>query len=265
MSRSLILPMLLAVGSFGGITVAPTTPVAAADQDGVLAHLYGQGVHAYFGHDLSRAIDLFDQAIAAGSLDPRAHYYRGLSAAGLGRSDEAKGDFQEGARLEARGDYGTSIGRALTRIQGVSRMQIETARNQARLDYHVERASQDDARYSEPGAREDEMLRQPPTPRQPPAIPGYQPLTPFADEPTPFDDPAEPAQPTVQARDAMEAVQPADPFTDDTSPTAPTPAAPPAADDPFGGDTPMDDPFGAPAAGDDPFGAPPAAGDDPFG
>jgi hypothetical protein len=236
----------------------PPPPPAPAIATGPLAELYGQGVHAYNRCDFFTSYDLFSRAIGSGSLDPRVFYFRGLAAAGQGRVDEAEADFQEAARLEARGNFGNEIGRALARIQGSCRVQLEEIRLKARQDYASERAAEAMYRQQTAGVQEQDLLREPPTPRQPPVIPNTRQFQ--VDEAEMIDPNAPAGQPRVEAPDALGGVQPADPFSGQPAAPAGEPAAPapPAADDPFG----------APAApaGDDPFAAPPAAGGaDPFG
>ena len=243
------------------IPVLPDEPLVSAESlppgvanTGVLAELYGEGVHAYHSHRFQRAWELLSEAIAAGSTDPRTYYFRGLAAGAQGRLDEADVDFETGARFEAHGTFGPEIGRALTRTQGTCRIHIEELRRKARQEYEAERASDADYRSSVLGAQEQEILREPPRPRQPPVIPGTESVGGVS----PFDDPAALGQPQVQAADALQGVEAVDPLGGQpAAPAAPATPAAPAADDPFGTDSaaPMDDPFATPAGGTDPFGS----------
>lgn len=272
MNRSLLVPAILVATLVGpaAVSVPSITPVAYA-QNGILTELYGNGVHAYYSHDYARAYDLLSRAIGGGLNDPRAYYFRGLTNIATGRPDEAEADMRVGAQLEATGNFGPLVGRALTRVQGTQRMQIELIRQQARLEHRAAAADRDRQRYSDAQEAEAQVLRTPPRPRTPPPLPGRPAAAaPAADAPTPFDDDAmAPGQPTVQSADALEDAM-VDPFADDAAP-APAQAAPSEApaSDPFGAPPAGGDPFGAPPAGDDPFGAPPAGGDpfggDPFG
>lgn len=264
MSRSLLVSAALAVAAVCGPGFVPGgngTSVAVA-QDSVLTELYGEGVHAYHAHDVTRAYDLFTRAIDGGLNDPRAYYFRGLAAMDSGRSDEAEEDFRAGAAIEARGGAGGSVGRALTRVQGSTRMMIEKARTEGRLSVQAEIAADADRRYSGQQAVEAEVLQTPPTPRPRPAMPGVQPLAiPPAGSASPFDNDSAAGEPKVQSADALEDAM-NDPFADDGAPAAAPAGDAPAADptDPFGG--------GAAPAAADPFGAPPAGGApaaDPFG
>ena len=56
--------------------------VSAWAQD-PLDDVYGHAVHAYFRGDAATAQQWLNEAIAAGSQDPRAYYYRGLCQAAL--------------------------------------------------------------------------------------------------------------------------------------------------------------------------------------
>lgn len=265
MSRSLFVSAALAVAAVCGSGFVPggNGTNAAVAQESVLTELYGEGVHAYHSHDVTRAYDLFTRAIDGGLNDPRAYYFRGLTAMNSGRSYEAEEDFRAGAAIEARNGSGGSVGRALTRIQGSSRMMIEKARTEGRLSAQAEMAADADRRYSGQQAAEADMLRAPPTPRPRPAMPGVQPSPiPPADGASPFDNDSAAGEPKVQSKDALPDPMD-DPFADDGTP-APAPAtagdAPAADTDPFGGAAPAtEDPFAPPPAG----GAP--AAEDPFG
>jgi hypothetical protein len=246
----------LCAGSFSSI--------ARAQQNGVLAELYGSGVHAYQSKDYTKAFDLLTRAIDGGLSDPRAYYFRGLTRIATGRPTEAEADFRAGAEIEALGTFGPAIGRSLTRVQGTQRLQIELIRQQARVEKKVEATAQAQRRYGEVQQAEARVLREPPQPRTPPTLPGRRTVVaPPVDVATPFDDDAMATrEPTVQARDALEDAM-VDPFADEApAPGAAQPrAAAPADADPFGGAAaaPAADPFGAPPAGDDPFGGDPFA------
>jgi hypothetical protein len=233
------------IGCYGWLLAAGT----ARAQDAALDQIYGKGVEAYYSNNYFQAYDLLSSAIGSGSNDPRVYYFRGLSEMFLGRSYEAEQDFRQGAQLEAAGGSATyDVGRSLERIQGRTRIQLESFRSQARVDAARLRESQRSQRY--------ELLRkgQPTAPAAAAAPPAGQPAA-------EGNKPAMPANPPAAA-----------PAADD--PFAAPPAAKPAA-------KPAEDPFGAPAApatkpADDPFGAPatpaaPAApaekkaADDPFG
>jgi hypothetical protein len=268
MPRSLPSFAVLFTATVVSLCVASSSSMARAQQNGVLAELYGSGVHAYHSNDYAKAFDLLTRAIDGGLSDPRAYYFRGLTRVATGRPSEAEADFRAGAEIEALGTFGPAIGRSLTRVQGTQRLQIELIRQQARLEKKTEATAQSQRRYGEVQQAEARVLREPPQPRTPPTLPGRRaPVVAPADVPTPFDDDAMATrEPTVQARDALEDAM-VDPFADEApEPGAAQPgAAAPADDDPFGGGgtAPAADPFGAPPAGDDPFGAPPE-GDDPF-
>ena len=125
MRRILLLLLLGSVLIGAGLSAA-----RAAAEPAPLIVAYGNGVHAYFGGDYQSSYDALSGVIEAGSNDPRAYYFRGLSALKLGRLDEAEADFQQGANLEAEGRGGVggrTIGRALERVQGCDRLNLEIA------------------------------------------------------------------------------------------------------------------------------------------
>ncbi len=233
---------------------------SAQAQMSVLNEYYGRGVHAYNGGDLIKAYDFLSKAIDGGIKDPRAYYYRGLTSIASGREYEADADFQLGAELEAKGAFGPSIGMALSRIQGATRLKLEDARREARLAFQTTARARSQARYGEIEAASGEVLREPPRPRAAATQPAPPAIPPAAEAPFAADAPA--GEPKVEAKDALEGTM-TDPFADDAAPAAGAAAAAPAAGA---------DPFNAPAAdaGADPFGAPagdaPAAdaGADPF-
>ncbi len=265
---SLVFAGLLTAVMGTGVPGLPSASRVALAQSGVLAELYGSGVHAYYSHDYAKAYELLSRAIEGGVNDPRPYYFRGLTSLATGRPDEAEGDFHEGARIEALGTFGPAVGRALTRVQGVQRMQIERIRQQARLDYQAEAAARAQRRYSDAQAAEAQVLRSQPQPRTSPAIPSRRPapVAPApaapANVPSPFDEGAMAGgEPQVESPDALEDTL-VDPFADDT-------AAPPAAAPQTANPAAPADPFAAPDSGADPFAAPPADADpfggDPFG
>lgn len=195
------------------------------------SELYGEGVHRYFSHDYAGADQLLTEAIAGGSQDPRAYYFRGLTKEMLGGGGEA--DFEEGAKLEAAGRSGPMISYSLARVQGQVRAKIEKARRVARIQAAQQRALQQQA-------------------APPVALPQVQGATdPFAGEGTRSGEtPAAPVKP--ETNDAN-----TDPFGDEKKSDDKKMDA-----DPFGGDA-------KPAAdASDPFATPPTttepAGDDPF-
>jgi len=228
------------------ILAACTTFAQAQD---VLDELYGSGVHAFFSGNMLLATERFSEAIKAGSQDPRVYFFRGLTQIDSMGGSMASGtsDFEKGAQLEVlQGKRAIDVAKALQRIQGPVRMEIERLRTQARL------ASK---------SKQFELMRQK---YEAAAAVGVMPATPAA--------PGKPAGPN-----------PTDPFTGDGALANGTPKAMPDNDaavtaepdaapveDPFADDAPAatEAPADAPAAADDPFGAPAAEGaaeEDPFG
>ena len=96
MTRNLLIQIGLAM------SIALTVGTLQAQQDELLADLYGRGVHAYFEGELNTAHKFFSDAIEQKTQDPRCYYFRGATYTRLGRPDQATKDFQAGALLEAR-------------------------------------------------------------------------------------------------------------------------------------------------------------------
>jgi hypothetical protein len=243
-----------------GLTLPLASNVQPAiGQTAVLFDLYGRGVHAYYAGDAQKAYDQFSMAINNGIEDPRAFYFRGISACALGRPYEAETDWQQGARLEARGKMVGAIGRALARFQGSDRLKLEAIRQKAKLEFLAEAAMRSKARYGEIESTEGDMLRgrpNPPSVTRPPVPPSAV-EDPFADDL---------GDPSLDADDALEgALKPppaegaAPAAADNTTPAPPTEGGAAPSSDPFGGGGDAD-PFGG--GGGDPFGG---GGADPFG
>lgn len=206
-------------------------------QVSAIAQLYGEGVHRYFARDYMGAEQFLSRAIEAGSQDPRAFYFRGLSRSAFGGDGVL--DYEEGARLEASGRVGANIGLALTRIQGYERSKIEKARQDARLLAQQQRELARQTappppapltpQFAEPpaatdpfsgdGLRSDEVQIVP-APTAPSDNSDDTAVDPFADEPSTSDPEAD-----------------SDGFMDDSDPFSDTPAevVEPLDDDPFGG------------------------------
>lgn len=229
---------LLAFGSLVSL------PAVGSAQD-VLSELYGRGVHAYFAGDSTGALTFLDDADKAGSTDPRVFYFRGLVKAGLGMTDEAVADFDKGANLEVTSKRAVEVGKALARIQGANRLQIEDARRKARLTAQANKAQILRDQYEAVKKSDAEMVR--PAETTPPVVESK----PAVVENDPFANP--------------EKMKDGEPTVDENAPATPAPAADAA--DPFGDDAPA-----KPAAGgeEDPFGGSSGgsekpAEDDPFG
>ncbi len=218
---------------WGGVAVAAAaSPSSAMDASTGL----GAGMHAFHGGQYGESFEWLSGVIAAGSKDPRAYYFRGLAARRCGREYEAEADFLEGARLEASGEGGRNIGRALERVQGADRLLLERYRAKARTVSDSRDLEAVGRRYSTTAPEPDESIFR----RRRPEVEG--------------DDIAKPAAPKREAADEPAAGEPAadDAFAEEPAEAEPPmeaeaeePTAEPAA---AGGDKP--DPFG-----DDPFGA----------
>ena len=110
--------------------------VASAADDAAVDDIYGKGAHAYYASNYRQAHDLLTKAIQAGTIDPRAFYFRGLSALhlGPGREPDARLDFQKGAQLEiSEGASQAEVAKSLERAQGRSRLILESYRSDARV------------------------------------------------------------------------------------------------------------------------------------
>ncbi|KAA1260836.1 hypothetical protein LF1_33780 [Rubripirellula obstinata] len=229
-----------------------SNPGTTQAQNAILADLYGRGVHAHYAGKSQEAYDHFSMAINNGIEDPRAYYFRGITACALGRQYEAESDWQRGAELEARGKIVGSIGRSLTRFQGPDRIKLEEVRQKAKLDFLAQAAMRSKARYGEIQSTQGDMLRSRPLGAAPRSSITPPPVPPAADD-NPFSDDL--GEPKVDSDDALEGAMTAPP-AEDAAPAVvdDTPAAPAAdadgtdAADPFGSDS---DPFGGSS---DPFG-----------
>jgi hypothetical protein len=114
----------------GGLALACAVSASAQDS---LSEAYGSGVHAYFAGDYATAHQRLTSAIAGGTKDPRAFYFRGLACLKLGRPQEAAVDFRQGAQREAKDEAGFyNVGKSLERVQGNDRVAVEGYRAEAR-------------------------------------------------------------------------------------------------------------------------------------
>lgn len=276
----------------GGLTAVANAGLVsrAVAQDGAMTELYGYGVHRYYAGDYAEAHRVLNLVVDAGIIDPRPHYFRGLTQHQLGMLDAAHNDFVYAAELEAHGRRAVNVAYALQRVQGPVRQEIEMARMMARVAVYREQVANGqrpaDGRYTPPNI--------PTSPSDGVALPpGFAP--PVGAPPVPFPPVTPPpvTLPEVTAPDMIQPVVPVipesqvDPFRDDatapptpmppttrsdrskpfgTEPESPVPAAPvsPLADpsDPFNAPptsaapvSPLADPaspFGTPAAPDAP-------------
>lgn len=202
------------------VAVAMVTTSAVAREDAVLAVAYGNGVHSYYAGDFQRSYEELSTAIDGGTQDPRAFYFRGLSALRLGRLDEADADFASGADAEAAGRGSWPVGRSLERIQGAPRLQLEKYRVRARMAALQQRRGAIVRHYPQLEGDRPDVQRS----RRPEVLPG---LPAAASEPEPT-----PAEEAVVIPSAPLAED-----EEDEKPAAPSPK-PAKSDDPFG-----DDPF----------------------
>ena len=117
----------------------------AAESTGAI---YGKGVHAYFAGDLDQALEYLGATVDEGTTDPRCWYFRGLTLLRLGREDEARKDFEKGAKCELAATYQVyRVGKALERVQGHDRLILEEHRSKARLAAYEKDEKARRARY----------------------------------------------------------------------------------------------------------------------
>ena len=265
MIRRFLTTVPLAMAAIAGTFL--TTSETKAQNQAILAEVYGRGVHAFYAGQANEAYQFLSSAINGGTRDPRAYYFRGIVANQQGRPYEAEADWAEGARLEATMGGVADIGRSLTRFQGSARLKLEQIRQKARLDAMMNANSRSDARLNELGASR---------PAAPPVAPGTAPTPappapPAAAANDPFIDDGlgiAGGQPKVDSNNALDGLD--DPLPTAPDAATPEPAADPAMDaggNPFdapAADAPGGNPFDAPAADSNPFDAP-AGESNPFG
>jgi len=231
----------LALSAVAGGLMSLAAALAVAQDSAVLDDLYGRGVHAYFSRDSRTAVALLSEAIANGSQDPRAYYYRGLALRTLGREEDAALDFKEGAKLEQTGDIVTDvISKSLERVQGGVRMQLEAYRRLARLQTRNDRLVRAKQRYEEIESEDKRVLRNPGAPRPAAPPPAVAPA-PGVRDPFSTEEPDSALPPPAEATEP-DADTPPTPNPPQDAEAPPKPAKKPAAADPFN-----DDPAEAPA------------------
>jgi hypothetical protein len=289
MTRNLLVHAGLALSII--LTTILTTGTLQAQQDRLLADLYGRGVHAYFDGQLEVSHKLLSEVIEQKTQDPRAYYFRGVVLTRLGRAELATKDFDAGATLEAKDVQQVyPVNRSLQRVQGKVRLTLETHRKEARLALRKYEGERRRVRYEALKAAEKDVLRSVdrPTPGNAPKLPDDAKVD--ANNPFSGDEAGAlgggVAAPTKKKQTSQSSLantrrrtEPADTEVTTTTPGQPAaqPAAKPAAGaNPFGGAPAAKpagaNPFGgAPAAkpaGANPFGGAPAAkpaGANPFG
>lgn len=242
-------------------TLLRTGAVRGQDLDAAAIH-FGEGVHAYFSGNSSRAERSLSEALTLNSQDPRIYYFRALSLLRQGRSAEARGDMLVGAALEAQRAKRFAVGAALERVQGHDRLLLEQFRRQARAEVGASTPSGGQAISDEPpGALRQRVVvpldqyLQPGAPRPAstgatdsfvprtfaPAPTTAQPSTrtpddPFRDDPTRATDraPLGPPAPTRRQPTGPALTEPAEPAATTPAPTTTPVEAPLENEDPFG-------------------------------
>jgi tetratricopeptide (TPR) repeat protein len=246
------LAAVVVVCATGGQSLAAAQASIPLSDDAAIARAFGSGAHAFFGGDYQRAYDDLTQAIAAGTKDPRAFYFRGLAARRMGRIDEAEADFSSAARIEADtlGDW--PVSRTLERIQGDDRLAIERHRVRSRIEAIQTRKDAADRRYSQIESVQDTYLRRrrpegviqdnasafgTPEPRPVEQIPPGRPVEALPEAPADAGDndfESTPEPPMAEREPAAEAVESSPAFE-----TVPEPAPAPG-NDPLPADAPGD-------------------------
>jgi hypothetical protein len=127
------------------VSLSISSLVSAQDP---LDEMYGQAVHSFYRGDLQRAEELLNEVIGAGSEDPRAYYFRGLCQS-VGGYEAGSADFERAAQMELEGKKVVNVGKALERIQGPVRTEIERARSKARLASRARLLELQRTRYEE--------------------------------------------------------------------------------------------------------------------
>lgn len=153
---------LLATALLVAVASGPSAAQPSVDSVPTLA-VYGSGVHSFFAGQLARSYDDLTNAIEAGSSDPRVYYFRGLAALRMGRTDEAEADFSKGAELESDPEkvIVVDVARALERVQGPERMQLERHRTRARVVSQQQSRRARQKRYLDMEEAQEEVLRGP--------------------------------------------------------------------------------------------------------
>ncbi len=203
----------------GGLVLFHAAALVA--QEAVLGQEYGNGVHAYFAGDYTKAHEQLTAAIAGGSQDPRAFYFRGLAYLNLGRPTEAAADFRKGAELESKDvNKFYDVGKALERVQGAGRLELENYRVAARAAAYEQAERLRKARYEALQREESRVVREQSQGGEESGK-GVEPLPAPGDETDPFATPGEKSTPETKSGDDV------DPFA-----TPEKPAEKPKADKP---------------------------------
>jgi hypothetical protein len=219
--------IVLLIGALASLSAA-----SLLAQDAVLGQNYGAGVHAYFTGDSMKAYEQLTAAIDHGSKDPRVFYFRGLAYLRLGRPQEAVTDFRKGADVESKDiNRFYNVGKALERVQGADRLQLEGYRVNARMAAYEESEKLRRERYEAVKREEERVLREQAvaTPEAPAGEAEVVPPPPAAESPDPFATPATGAQPAKKGTEKKGPEKKGAEAADD--PFA-TPAAKPAAKTP---------------------------------
>jgi hypothetical protein len=174
--------------------------VPAVAQHDAFMETYGQAVHKYFAGDVTGSERLLQDVLGNGAEDPRVHYFLGLCKVRQGGGVTAGlVDFEEGARLEAEKGKSLEVGRALQRVQGAVRVEIEKARLAARKTVALQKALEQRSRIESMPAAPSTVppaTNTNPADNQPIGETTVDPVQPAApDASNPFGDESAPAKP----------------------------------------------------------------------
>jgi hypothetical protein len=215
----------LALGFAVLCSAAMIAPIRAQVSD-VAGTSYADGVDSFFAGRADEAAASLSRSIAANPNDPRAFYFRALARLRVGDYGGAQDDMRDGAQVEARLPNRYAIGKALERVQGYDRLELERYRRTARMNVVTTAKPIVPVSGQQPIAEPDAaVLRER---RMVPLDEFMQPGTPKlvpVPEAAQATATAAPAPATNSAAPAAAATNNTDPFADDAAKVAPAKAA----------------------------------------
>jgi hypothetical protein len=123
--------LALAFAALSSVVMVAPLKAQVSDMAGTL---YSEGVDAFFAGQSDQAVASLSRSIGANPNDPRAFYFRALARLRAGDSDGARADMKAGAEVESRLPNRYAIGKALERVQGYDRLELEKYRRTARMN-----------------------------------------------------------------------------------------------------------------------------------
>lgn len=108
----------------------PTTPTLGNNADFSFAARdhFVRGYHAFWRRDYTAALHSFDNAVQCNPRESAYWYYRALTFKQMGNESRAQADALLGAKVEKLSRVHRPLGALFTRVQGDSRLWIETFR-----------------------------------------------------------------------------------------------------------------------------------------